>query len=821
MPLEAEVLNAERLTDNVAGLDGNGWRSDVVAIGLGRSSLTFELEDVVPLRGLIVQGASERGYVVLTSLDGRTWSELRRFAAPRAPGLATYRAEVGKRDALFLRIQSVTPEGGLAVAEVAAYCAPPDRWPALLRVEGKPDRDLLTPRKLYRYGIVSHKLTLGLFGLTAFIALILARSRRPAISPFALGLLIVFYGFGLIVTFAVVMNRALAIESSLQLGASLAAVASALLLSVLIRRGKDQGSASGRDAAGLIFALNGGLAALYAAVVTWLHAPHAFADPLSLGLYALAPIVILACHKFFRQKGRWLSVAVPSSCLVLAGFMAMTNFGGYFQWRAVVAGWEAEAERLSINEWHGVLFHDQFHYYMGSKYAAEISYDMLYHCAAVAELENGRGDVVARRPVRDLSTNELQPGSAFLDQTDACRERFTTERWMAFRADIAYFFTRVNPEVATRYLTDHGYNATPFWTGINGFLSSATSASDTTQSGLAALDIVLALAMAALLGWAFGIETSALAIFVWGVGVVWVYTHVGAFGSFGRFWWLFAVVAGICLIKKRWYLLGGAALALATLFRVFPLFLYFGACVRSMFDVVRRRRIDRRIARQAFGAVIGAILGVTVSAVALPGFEAYHAFVGNAHKHTATPLSNYMGLKTIIAWKAETKLLRTFDRDAVEPAHKWRALRKRAFEDRRWFHVFATILLMGLAASAAVRAQPPWHLAILGLLPMFALLELTNYYYAILIILAPLALRRPADLLAFFALGLGSQIIFLVSFFERSDVTYTVDSLLVLCGLVYFVCSASRRHRGKDSVQDATAPELALATEKTAAADWR
>ncbi len=816
MPLEAEVLNAERLTDNVAGLDGDGWRSDVVAIGLGRSSLTFELEDVVPLRGLIVQGASEQGYVVLTSLDGRTWSELWQFAAPQAPGLATYRAEVSDLDALFLRVRSVMPEGGLAIAEVAAYCTPPDRWPALLRVEGKPDSDLITPRLHYRYGIVSHKLTLGLLGLTAFIALILARSRRQAISPIALGLLVVFYGLGLAAIFAVVMNRALAIESGLQLGAALAAAASALLFPVLAKRAKEQGAASAGDAAGHIFALNSGLAALYAAAVTWLHAPHAFADPLSLGLYALGPIVILACHKLFRQRGRWLSVAVPSSCLVLAGFMAMTNFGGYFQWRAVVAGWEADAERLSINEWRGVLYHDQFHYYMGSKYAAEISYDMLYHCAAVAELENGRGDVVARWSVRDLSVNELQPGSAFLERAEACRERFTTERWAAFRADTGYFFTRVNPEVANRYLTDHGYNATPFWTSVNGFLASATSASDATQTGLATLDIALALAIAVLLGWAFGIETSALAIFVWGVGAVWVFTHVGAFGSFGRFWWLFAVVAGICLIKKRWHLFGGVALAVATLFRVFPLFLYFGPCVRSMFDVARRRRVDRRLARQAFGAIIGAVLGVMVSAVALHGFEAYHAFFGNSHKHTATPLSNYMGLKTIVAWKAETKLLQTIEPDAVEPALRWRALKKQTLEDRRWVHALATILLMGLAASAAVRAQPPWRLAILGLLPMFALLELTNYYYAILIVLAPLAIRRPVDLLAFFALGLGSQIIFLVTFFKGDDVTYTVDSLLVLCGLVYFVFSASRRHRARSSAQDAPAPELALGAEKAA-----
>jgi hypothetical protein len=419
-----------------------------------------------------------------------------------------------------------------------------------------------------------------------------------------------------------------------------------------------------------------------------------------------------------------------------------------------------------------------------------------------------------------LNINELQPGSAFLDRAEACRERFTAERWAAFRADAGYFFTRVSPEVATRYLTDHGYNATPFWTSVNGFLSSATSASEATQIRLVTLDIVLALAIAALLSWAFGIETSALAIFVWGVGAVWVFTHVGAFGSFGRFWWLFAVVAGICLIKKRWHLLGGAALAVATLFRIFPLFLYFGPCVRSMFDVVGRRRVDRRLARQALGAIIGAAVGVAVSVIALDGFGTYHAFVGNAHKHSATPISNYMGLKTIVAWKGETKLLQTIEPDAVEPARRWRALKKQTFEDRRWIHALATILLMGLAASAAVRAQPPWRLAILGLLPMFALLELTNYYYAILIVLAPLALRRPADLLAFFALGLGSQIIFLVTYFKGDDVTYTVDSLLVLCGLVYFVLSASRRHRARVPVQDAPAPELALGTEKAAAPEW-
>ncbi len=55
-------------------------------------------------------------------------------------------------------------------------------------------------------------------------------------------------------------------------------------------------------------------------------------------------------------------------------------------------------------------YHEFFHYYLGSKYFAELGYTGLYDCVVVAELNAGRGDEVSGRWIRDLTTNELGRG---------------------------------------------------------------------------------------------------------------------------------------------------------------------------------------------------------------------------------------------------------------------------------------------------------------------------------------------------------------------------------------------------------------------------
>jgi hypothetical protein len=121
---------------------------------------------------------------------------------------------------------------------------------------------------------------------------------------------------------------------------------------------------------------------------------------------------------------------------------------------------------------------------------------------------------------------------------------------------VDYFRTRVGQQANQYFFMDHGYNASPFWTLLNRPLVSRTRARDTTLLALAWIDIVPLTAIFALLWSTFGLETAALAAVLWGTGSIWIYGSMGNMGSFGRMYWLLAVVAAVCLLKRGWFLLG-------------------------------------------------------------------------------------------------------------------------------------------------------------------------------------------------------------------------------------------------------------------------
>jgi hypothetical protein len=86
--------------------------------------------------------------------------------------------------------------------------------------------------------------------------------------------------------------------------------------------------------------------------------------------------------------------------------------------------------------------HELYHYYLGSKYFGEIGYDRLYTCTAIAEVELGRGAQIRKREIRDLSAKNLiipTTQTYIFDDPGQCKNHFTTERWEAFKTDIAWF----------------------------------------------------------------------------------------------------------------------------------------------------------------------------------------------------------------------------------------------------------------------------------------------------------------------------------------------------------------------------------------------
>src|SRR5262249_53142039 len=110
--------------------------------------------------------------------------------------------------------------------------------------------------------------------------------------------------------------------------------------------------------------------------------------------------------------------------------------------------------------------HEFFHYYLGSKYFTEIGYTRLYECAAVAEVDLGRGQAVRDRELRDLRIDLIKPmaDTYVLSHPEECKRHFTPQRWEQWKKDVDWIYKSAVGEYWDNMQKDHGYNPPPVWT---------------------------------------------------------------------------------------------------------------------------------------------------------------------------------------------------------------------------------------------------------------------------------------------------------------------------------------------------------------------
>ena len=399
---------------------------------------------------------------------------------------------------------------------------------------------------------------------------------------------------------------------------------------------------------------------------------------------------------------------------------------------------------------------DQYLYFTGSKYFAELGYDRLYRCTAVAEAEDGRADAVAKRFMRDTEVNRLVRGATALESPEACKAHFTPERWQAFRADVRWFRDRLPPRQWRLTQIDHGYNATPAWSILAVTLANTGPASDARILTLALIDPALLLAMWGAVCWAFGWRAACVAALFWGTSYPSVFGWTG--GAYLRQDWLAASIVSLCLLRKERPAAAGFLLVCAALLRVFPALIGVGLGLKAATSLGRRRTLRLEPAHARFAAGAGAALVLVLPlSVATTGIDAWPDFVENSRVHLDTPLQNYLGLKTVLSYDHSVRSRFAKDASAEDPWAAWKQARREAFEGRGWLFVGAVLAYLALLARA-VSQQEDWVAAALGigLIPIAA--ELTGYYYAVLLGMGLLWTRREsvgAALCGLSALGWG------------------------------------------------------------------
>ncbi|MGH7822223.1 MAG: hypothetical protein ACREQ9_20870, partial [Candidatus Binatia bacterium] len=225
-----------------------------------------------------------------------------------------------------------------------------------------------------------------------------------------------------------------------------------------------------------------------------------------------------------------------------------------------------------------VHLHDVAHYYLGSKYSRELGYGRLYTAMlrAEAELYDNRFRGIE---ARDVTTNRVVHIRTLLEQSEPVKRSFSPERWSDFLADCRFFHEALGAQWAN-VIKDHGYNPTPSWTWIGGFLANRVPAGS--ESGIRALtllDPLLLLASFAAVGAVFGAETLLLCLVYY--FIIFGATFGWAGGAFLRHGWFVAVLASASALERERWSAAGALLAVASLLAVFPAFLAIGIVLRA------------------------------------------------------------------------------------------------------------------------------------------------------------------------------------------------------------------------------------------------
>jgi hypothetical protein len=424
-------------------------------------------------------------------------------------------------------------------------------------------------------------------------------------------------------------------------------------------------------------------------------------------------------------------------------------------------------------------FTDSFHYYMGPKYFRELGYVHLYECAALAEQQLGAGPAVARRAFRDLASNELVAGRKLLVEARACPERFTPERWQLFVGDVDWF--RQSGPWWEATLQDWGYNATPAWNLLGSLLAGSGPVSERRLAWLTLLDVPVLLGTWALVAWAFGWRTLCVALVFFGTHPPNGYPWTG--GSILRHEWLLASVAGVCLLRKQRWLGAGAAIAYATSLSIFPGFLAGGIGVRAVAGWAAERRIAlaREHRQLLFGAVLALAIVLPAAALVGAGPAAWLGFVANS-RADSQPSPNNMGLPTALSYDRDTSARMLQLENVPRPALAWSEARRETLARRTplWVGLVAGYLVL---LAGAVRRQPDWVAAILGLGFVVFAFQLSCYYYAFMLLFGLLWPRHRSVGLAL--CGLAAAAHWIGGRWPDAEEQYTRLSLLAVLFVVY------------------------------------
>lgn len=429
---------------------------------------------------------------------------------------------------------------------------------------------------------------------------------------------------------------------------------------------------------------------------------------------------------------------------------------------------------------------DVYHYYVGTKYFAELGQEGLYEATVIADFEDDPERFRPLMPIRDLrDTGHEFPRMTVLKRRAEIVGRFSRTRWRDFKSDLM-FFRRADPARwhSSEIQRDHGYNGTPLTTAVLGTLANWNPGGTAAFLATAVwFDLVLVLATGACIGALLGRYAGLVFLFFWFANPLNDYDFTG--GAFLRYNYFVALALGIAFYRRGWLVASGVGLAVASLFRIFPVLFPFALLTCDVLHPARRQRLRRNRALYATTAATAGLLLVATSFLSTPGAaNPWLEQIEVVSSRNALVAPNGVSLRFPFLYRAEHNVSAVLAAAARGEALDWLAATSRTFEARRPYY-YAALGVLALVSFVFARRSRDVEGIFLGIVVMFAVLTVSHYYFCLLA-LVPLMFREDRRVMELLATGMAAVVLtgWLPAVREALDLRYAVVSVIVFTTLV-------------------------------------
>lgn len=440
---------------------------------------------------------------------------------------------------------------------------------------------------------------------------------------------------------------------------------------------------------------------------------------------------------------------------------------------------------------HVAHLHDIAHYYLGSKYFDELRYGNLYVAMVRAEAEVFGHSLTDQ--ARDLEGNYLVPIGQLLDQSEPVKARFSAERWNEFRGDVVAFRDRMGARFG-ELLQDHGYNPTPVWALLGGFVANRIPVTGGLGiEVLAFLDWPIVAFSFAVCGFVFGVEAMLLALVyfatAFGCELAW---HGGGFLREVTF---SGILLAAAALERARFLLAGLLLGLVSALRVFPALLAAGLAGQAITTFRSERRFPRPHLRFAIAALttgLGLFVATTIAGGGLEPWRSFHDKIGS---HMDSASANRIGLTAVAAY-------------VTNPGAATVGELNGQLQDVESLQRLVLLPLAGLAVLGLAGSVTPAQSLVLSSGLLLAALNLSAYYYGFLAIV-PLVFRdQPREVALLFTVEL---LIGAARLYEQHEVVlYLAKSfLLALFWVAVFLLPGPETSRNRTQIDSRGDAQLA------------